>query len=50
MKDEGLSSQWHKNSLEGKPSHQIIVPYAFQTPASGVPDRALVIDSAEAEE
>ncbi|KAJ6152085.1 hypothetical protein N7497_006404 [Penicillium chrysogenum] len=35
-KDEGLSSQWHKNSLEGKPSHQIIVPYAFQTPASGV--------------
>ncbi|KAJ6138989.1 hypothetical protein N7471_005475 [Penicillium samsonianum] len=35
-KDEGLTSQWHKTSLEGKPSHQITVPYAFQTPASGV--------------
>jgi beta-galactosidase/beta-glucuronidase len=35
-KDEGLSSQWHKTSLARKPSHQIIVPYAFQTPASGV--------------
>lgn len=35
-KDEGLTSHWHKTSLEGKPSHQITVPYAFQTPASGV--------------
>ncbi|KAI2686186.1 CAZyme family GH2 [Penicillium roqueforti] len=35
-KDEGLISQWQKTSLEGIPSHQITVPYAFQTPASGV--------------
>ncbi|KAG0161039.1 hypothetical protein PDIDSM_8572 [Penicillium digitatum] len=35
-KDEGLSLQWHKTTLQGKPSHQITVPYAFQTPASGV--------------
>ncbi|KAJ5960956.1 Glycoside hydrolase family 2 immunoglobulin-like beta-sandwich [Penicillium vulpinum] len=35
-KDEGLLAKWHKTSLQGKSSHQIIVPYAFQTPASGV--------------
>ncbi|KAJ5616717.1 hypothetical protein N7537_001831 [Penicillium hordei] len=35
-KDEGLASQWHKRSLKGETSHQITVPYAFQTPASGI--------------
>jgi beta-galactosidase/beta-glucuronidase len=35
-KDEGLVSKWPKTSLETTPSHQITVPYAFQTPASGI--------------
>lgn len=35
-KDEGLSSKWHKNSLEAIQSREITVPYAFQTPASGI--------------
>ncbi|CAG7916112.1 unnamed protein product [Penicillium olsonii] len=34
-KDEGLTSQWQKNSLSA-PSQTITVPYAFQTPASGI--------------
>lgn len=35
-KDEGLISQWQKTTLEAQESHQITVPYAFQTPASGI--------------
>ncbi|CAG8016726.1 unnamed protein product [Penicillium olsonii] len=34
-KDEGLTSQWQTNSLPA-PSQTITVPYAFQTPASGI--------------
>ncbi|KAJ5354604.1 hypothetical protein N7541_005648 [Penicillium brevicompactum] len=35
-KDEGLSSQWHKTSLSETSPREITVPYAFQTPASGI--------------
>ncbi|KAJ5225956.1 hypothetical protein N7468_007181 [Penicillium chermesinum] len=37
-KDTGLSSQWHKTGLSAAPIEQrtIQVPFAFQTPASGI--------------
>ncbi|KAF3766623.1 family 2 glycoside hydrolase [Cryphonectria parasitica EP155] len=39
-KDEGLSENWHLSSPPASLRRTIEVPYAFQTPASGINERA----------
>lgn len=39
-KDEGLAGQWHLSSPPSSLKRIIQVPYAFQTPASGINERA----------
>lgn len=39
-KDEGLSSKWHVSGPPASLKRTIQVPYAFQTPASGINERA----------